>query len=294
MAEINRKTKSSVNKVNIFDRTLKIIARDHAEVFLKLAFPDEKIDLVGTLENVELSLPAERVDFVHEIEYNSEEYLLHIKFQLQHKQDLPKRVFVYSAELTDQFDKPVISLALYLQRRESPIPENYTVSLGKDVINRFSYPVLKIWDYEKEIRSGELRELAPLSPMIVKEPTVEMLEEEQQLILQEKDDKKRARLFATAITIASRYFERDFLWKFFREEMEQMREVPFISDWLKEERQEGLLEGRQEGYAQACREDIISLLEDFDFCRSLIVYPISLGPSERYWKLSNRKNSNFI
>jgi len=55
------------------------------------------------------------------------------------------------------------------------------------------------------------------------------------------------------------------VWRFFREEMEQMREVPFISDWIKEGwqegLQEGLQEGRQEGYAQACREDIISLLE---------------------------------
>ncbi len=45
-----------------------------------------------------------------------------------------------------------------------------------------------------------------------------------------------------------------------------MREVPFISDWIKEGWQEGRQEGRQEGhregYAQACREDIISLLED--------------------------------
>jgi len=163
-----------------------------------------------------------------------------------------------SFELTDQFDKSVISLALYLSRRESPIPENYTVSLGNSVINRFSYPVLKLWDYEKEIKSGILRELVPLLPMIVKEPTVATLEEERQLIRQEKDDKKRGRLFATAITIASRYFDRDFLWTFFREEVGDMREVPFISDWIKEGRQEG----RQEGYAQARREDIISLLED--------------------------------
>jgi hypothetical protein len=253
-------------EINIFDRTLKIIARDHAEVFMKLAFPGEKIHLVGTLENVEISLPEERVDFVHEIEYNGEEYLLHIEFQLQHQKDFPKRVFVYSAELTTKFDKPVISLALYLLRRESPIPESYTVCLGNDVTNRFSYPVLKIWDYEEEIRSGKLKELAPLLPMIVKEPTMETLEEERQLILQEKDDKKRGRLLATAITIASRYFERDFLWKFFREEMEQVYEVPFISDWIKEAEEEAtrraLLQGRQEGYAQACKEGIISLLED--------------------------------
>jgi len=32
-------------EINIFDRTLKIIARDHAEVFLKLAFPGEKINI---------------------------------------------------------------------------------------------------------------------------------------------------------------------------------------------------------------------------------------------------------
>ena len=45
-----------------------------------------------------------------------------------------------------------------------------------------------------------------------------------------------------------------------------MHEVPFISDWIREGRQEGLQEGlqkgRQEGYVQACREGIISLLED--------------------------------
>ena len=45
-----------------------------------------------------------------------------------------------------------------------------------------------------------------------------------------------------------------------------MYEVPFISDWIKEAEEEGtrrgLLQGRQEGYVQARKEDIISLLED--------------------------------
>jgi len=44
--------------------------------------------------------------------------------------------------------------------------------------------------------------------------------------------------------------------------VEQMYEVPFISDWIREGRQEGRREGREEGYIQACREDVISLLED--------------------------------
>ena len=271
--------------INIFDRTLKIISRDHADVFLKLAFPDKDIRLIGTQENPELSLPEERVDFIHTIEYNGIEYLLlgtkwrgeaafHFEFQLKHEEDFPKRVFIYSAEFTNQFETPVISIALYLARRKSSLPDSYAVSLDDSVINRFTYPVLKIWDYEKEIRGGKFPELIPLLPMIVEEPTEDILEEERRLILLVKDAGIRGRLLATAVTIASRYFERDFLWKFFREEVEQMREVPFISDWIKEAEeeaarkalrqghQEGWEEGMQQGYTKAYKESIISFLAD--------------------------------
>jgi len=63
-------------EINIFDRVMKIIARDYAETFLQIAFPDEEIKLVGTLENVELTLPEERVDFVHQLSYNWDRYSL--------------------------------------------------------------------------------------------------------------------------------------------------------------------------------------------------------------------------
>ena len=132
-------------EINVFDRVMKIIAREYAETFLQIAFPDEKIELVGTLENVELTLPEERVDFVHQLSYNDEEYLFHLEFQLQHKSDFPKRMFIYSAELTDLFQIPVISLVLYLERRKSPPPDSYTVCLGEKVVNRFSYQILKLW-----------------------------------------------------------------------------------------------------------------------------------------------------
>ena len=68
-------------EIIVFDRVMKIIAREYAQTFLHIAFPDENIKLVGTLENVELTLPEERVDFVHQLSYNDEEYLLHLEFQ---------------------------------------------------------------------------------------------------------------------------------------------------------------------------------------------------------------------
>jgi len=260
-------------EINVFDRVMKIIAREHAETFLQIAFPDENITLVGTLENVELTLPEERVDFVHQLSYHDEEYLLHLEFQLRHKSDFPKRMFIYSAELTDLFDLPVISLVLYLERRQAPLPDSYTVCLGDKIINRFSYQILKLWEYEQEIKAGKFPALVPLLSMLVEEATEETLIVERELILQEENARKRAHLLATAVTIASRYFDRNFLWQFFSEEVEQMRSVPIIQDWIEEGiqqgiqrgvqqgRQEGWRDGRQEGYIQARKEDIISILE---------------------------------
>ncbi|MBN1876012.1 MAG: hypothetical protein JXA33_17440 [Anaerolineae bacterium] len=66
---------------HLFDQTLKIIARNYADVLLRLAFPGMPIRLVGTELNVELALPIRPVDFVHRVVYNKQEYLLHIEFQ---------------------------------------------------------------------------------------------------------------------------------------------------------------------------------------------------------------------
>jgi hypothetical protein len=63
--------------INIFDRTLKILARNHAATFLRLAFPNHNLQLLGTEENVEAitqvlkvsfpELPQQLVDDIHQI-----------------------------------------------------------------------------------------------------------------------------------------------------------------------------------------------------------------------------------
>lgn len=39
-------------KINTFDRSLKVLARNHAELFLRLVLPNAHIQLVGQPENV--------------------------------------------------------------------------------------------------------------------------------------------------------------------------------------------------------------------------------------------------
>jgi predicted transposase YdaD len=238
------------HEIKPFDRALKIIGRNSPQTWLRLAFPNQPIELIGTLENVELSLPEQWVDFIHRVRIGSQEYLLHIEFQYQHRRDFPKRVFIYSAELTDQFQLPVISIVLYLKRRKSDPPNTYDVRVGNQTLNRFRYQVYKLWDYEAEIRSGQLIELAPLLVMIAENPTEETLAKERELILQVPDPKQRADLLAAAVTVASRFFNKGFLWEFFREEVQQMRQASFIEDWVREAEREAIRRGRQRGLEQ--------------------------------------------
>ncbi|HHN94507.1 MAG TPA: hypothetical protein ENK17_07045, partial [Anaerolineae bacterium] len=85
---------------DLFDQTLKIIAREYTEVLLRLAFPGREVRLLGRVENVEIALPIRPVDFVHRVEYEGQEYLLHIEFQLRHEADLPRRLCSYHGTLT--------------------------------------------------------------------------------------------------------------------------------------------------------------------------------------------------
>ena len=58
------------------------------------------------------------------------------------------------------------------------------------------------------------------------------------------------------MTVGARYFDKEFLWKFFREEMEKMREATFIDEWLEEKLEEGLQQGLQQGLERGIERGI--------------------------------------
>ncbi|RLC74005.1 MAG: hypothetical protein DRI61_17390 [Chloroflexi bacterium] len=250
---------------DLFDRVLKVLARDYPRAFLEVAFPEVPFRLIDRLQNVELGLPTRRVDFVHRLlDPDGSEYLFHIEFQTRHDAAVPRNLFIYSALLTAQFDLPVISTVFYVMPRRKVLPESYEVKWQDVVFNRFRYRVVKLWEYEAEIKEGRWPELAPLLLVLAEEPTEELLRRERDLILRERDAKRRADLLACAIIIGSRYFERDFLWQFFREEVKAMREATIIEEWIKEGeergRQQGIQQGLRMGALQTRREDIMRLL----------------------------------
>lgn len=290
-------------KNNTFDRSLKVIARNHAELFVRLALPNVPLTLVEQQENVELSLPVQPVDFVHRMLYTGkatgeagqaeqaspQEYLLHLEFQLDHFDDFPRRMCHVHGSLTQQFRLPVLSIVIYLKRREKTMPTAYVVELDGIPINRFTYPVIQLWEYVDRIRSGEFRELAPLLVVLEETPDEETLRVERELILAEPDQEKRADLLSIAATLASRIFDREFLRWFFREELTQMQHATLIDEWLDEAVQKALEEAVPKAEKKAAEEAAIQAKLEQATTSILRIVAVRFGVTEEQQTHLHRK-----
>jgi len=250
--------------VNVIDRSLKALARRYPEPFAKVVLGSTEGVTVATIENPEINLPERRLDFVYGLHVDDGEYLLHLEFQLEHEADLPERMVVYHALLTAAYRRPVISAVIYLQRRDyQHLPEAYTVSFRDQPVNTFAYRVVKLWEYRQAIATGELRGLAPLLVLLApKGEEQAALARTRELILTIEDERERADALSVAITVAARYFARDFLFKFFREEMSMLHEASIVQEWINEGMEKGRKAGKLEGEIETLRHAVQEVLEE--------------------------------
>ena len=82
---------------NVFDRSVKALARRYPQPFVKMALGSIENISVETIENQEINLPEKRPDFVYGLRQEDREYILHLEFQLEHRTDMPERMFTYNA-----------------------------------------------------------------------------------------------------------------------------------------------------------------------------------------------------
>ncbi len=224
------------------------MARQYPEAFIKVALGSTENIVFETIENPEINLPERRLDFVYGLSDEEKEYILHLDFQLRHEASLPERMHIYNALLTASNNKPVISKIIYLERREyRNLPQEYVVSYQGKRENVFTYQAIMLWDYTEKIASGELGELAPLLILLTKEKSEEVLVKSKELIFKSQDQRWQADALSLAATIAGRYFPKEFLFKFFKEEMKMLREASIVQDWINEGMEKGQIKTLQEG-----------------------------------------------
>ena len=242
---------------NVFDRSVKALARRYPQPFVKMALGSIENISVETIENPEINLPEKRLDFVYGLRQEDREYILHLEFQLEHRTDMPERMFTYNALLTATYERPVLSAVIYLERRNyRELPREYVVEFRGRKVHTFPYLVVKLWEYAGAIASGELSELSPLLILAAEEKDEKTLARSRELILAGENEKWRANALSTAITIAGRYFSKELLLKFFREELGMLQEANIVQDWINE----GIEKGIEKGEVKATRNDILDVL----------------------------------
>jgi hypothetical protein len=62
---------------DIYDRSLKVLAKQYPKVFIKLALGSIENLIIETIENPEINLPERRLDFVYGLTDEEQEYILH-------------------------------------------------------------------------------------------------------------------------------------------------------------------------------------------------------------------------
>jgi len=114
--------------------------------------------------------------------------------------------------------------------------------------------------------AGELKELAPLLILLTREKNEEVLARSKELILESQDKKWQANALSLAVTVAGRYFPKDFLLKFFKEEMKMLQEASIVQDWINEGiekgMEKGIEKGIEKGRIKTLQEDILDVLEE--------------------------------
>jgi len=102
--------------------------------------------------------------------------------------------------------------------------------------------------------------------LLTREKNEEVLARSKELILESQDKKWQANALSLAVTVAGRYFPKDFLLKFFKEEMKMLQEASIVQDWINEGiekgMEKGIEKGIEKGRIKTLQEDILDVLEE--------------------------------
>jgi len=244
-------------KINPYDRSLKILARYHPEIFLSLLIESNE-DIEIMVENPEINLPEKRGDYAWKVRDGQEEAYFIFEFQIKADQDSLKRAFVKCALLHEATELPVIGVILYL--KEGSYKDGYEVEFHGNR-NRYLFETIKLWEYKEEIESGKRKELAPFLILMSEHPDDAVLRKEKELIMLVQDEKERADLLSIAMTLAVHVVKESWVKEYFKEEMKMIKTADIVQEWIDEGIQKGVQQGIQQGVQQDARDAVIDILE---------------------------------
>jgi hypothetical protein len=254
----------------IVDQVLKEMSELYPEAFIGLKFPGEKFRVISAKLDKELTIKTRRSDRVMILQSVRGKRVVHFEFQLRFNRKVPERIFVYNGALTAKYQMKVASY-LFLIKPSRLVGDFgvYRSDLFEETVNEFRFPVIRLFDLQEAILSGEARYriFAPLL-LEMEKPSVARLRQIRDIINQEPGAKRRSEFFSFAAAIAQKHFDLKTIQSVFKEanmiDVNYWRSLPHFGDAMRaneaEAKKVAEKEGRQEGRQEGLQEMLIEML----------------------------------
>lgn len=242
------------------DRVMKILAARYPHIFMKLLFRSSPEVKLQAVEDTTINIPEKRSDKVFRIKVSGQEIILSLEFLLRPDRREMQRFHSRSGILAEAFKLPVLTVIIYLERgRYRTFPDRYQIEVA-GLRNEISFHRILLWEYEAQIRSGELKEFAPLLVLFSQAGNMDIIDEEKRLIRQIPDLQQQADLLALSAMIAFKQFKDVLVKELFYEEYNMLKQSSFVKEWIEEGIKEGIKEGEKNGIEKGIRKGRIELI----------------------------------
>jgi len=243
------------------DRAMKILAGRYPQVFQQLLFGANPNIRFEKVEDCAINIPEHRADKIFSFFEGGKRKLVSFEFVTQPDRSDLQRFHAKNGLLTVSYLVEVVTVIVYLERgRYRTFPDEYIARIG-NAITKTQFSRILLWDYKDRIKSGELRELAPLLVLLEERPTQQTILAEKALIKEVADEREQGDLLALAIMVAFRKFKDSVIKELFYEEYNMLKESTFVKEWIQEGWEKGRNEGRTEGRTEGQIRIILKLLE---------------------------------
>jgi len=228
------------------DRVMKMLAAKYPHIFMKLLFSDNPDVRFQAVEDTTINIPEKRSDKVFRIKANDRDIILSLEFMIRPDLKMMKRLHTKNGILSESFKLPVLTVIIYLEQgRYRTFHDRYSVEVS-GMRNEIIFHRILLWEYERQIRKGELKELAPLLILFSKREDRKVIDDEKQLIRKVKDKHEQADLLALSAMVAYRKFKDILIKELFFKEYNMLKQSSFVREWIDEGKKEGFREGRIE------------------------------------------------
>lgn len=184
-----------------------------------------------------------RLDRLIEVEYKGEDLLINFELQVKRDPKMGTRLLRYSLEATEEYELPVLSCVIYLQKIGKMGEPPLRVEVAKRQLLWFDYVSIELAEKTtQELRALNLLGLLPLFILSKGGKTYEVLDE----VVARLEQENERELLALTRLMAERVFtsESDQTWLFRRFAMlRDIEDTPTYQRLVKKGREEGELLG---------------------------------------------------